>query len=166
MTAKEFATKHAGKITKCHATKSPPIIGDNGKALKTFNARIIGWKDATGADPAFVALEVLAPGKTKFLVAHMKSGYHWTYKADQGAYAKKLLVEEVDTPSSSASVSTSDWPHKCRDCGSPAQIFLMRIDCSNSKCHHKYKTSDATDLFIPRDVKPEIKKVKKKPAKK
>lgn len=169
MTAKEFAEKYAGKVVKCNLNKSMPIDGGNGHYTMAFDARVIGWKDATGVDPQFVAVEVLPPAKTKYLVTHFKAGYHWTYKAAPGSYAKKVLVEEIITPSSASATSKhiSEWPHVCRDCGSPAQMFATKIDCSNAKCKHKYKTSSGMDLFLPKEMQIALSKPKNmKPARK
>ncbi len=162
MTAKEIAQKYAGQVVKCSLNKSPPIDDGAGHYIKTFDARIIGWKNAIGSDPEFVAVEVLPPGKTKYLIAHFIKGYHFTTAVNKGGYAKKLLANEIILPSigNSSPKYISQWPHKCRDCGSPAQILLNAIDCSNEKCHHKYKTSSGSDLFVPKNMKPELSKSK------
>jgi hypothetical protein len=162
MTAKEIAEKYAGKIVKCSITKSAPIDSD-GVATKTFEGRIVGWKKGINGDPEFVAVEVQPPGKTNFLIAHFMSGYIWTTTTDKGLYAKKLLPEEIvlDGVSITTSKHIGDWPHSCPECGKPAQIFMLRIDCSNSSCRHKFRTADSADLFIPKNpknAKPEIMK--------
>jgi hypothetical protein len=164
MTAKEYAEKYAGKLCRCVITKSKPPTGvkwvstNSGQA---YEGRILGWKKDATAE--FIIIEVLPPGQTTFMVRDMQN-VHWTHKTDAGKYAKRVYVEEIveivekesplATPSKGAPRVIPIWPHSCPICKSPALHMGMMIDCSNDKCIHKYKSRDAKDLFMPKNMRP------------
>jgi len=168
MKAREIAEKFAGSIVKCSLTKSSPVAG----AGRGFDVRIVGWKRATIKDPVeYVAVEVLPPGKTKLLLNNLagSAGYTWTLSPFPGdKYGKKILPEEIVAlpamPSSGVLIPSynpkkiNEWPHKCRDCGSPAQVFSIQIDCSNKACKNKFKTHSGLDLFLPKEMQQALNK--------
>ena len=169
MTAKDIAEKYAGQVLKCKVIKSALIDGI--PAGQEYEAKILGWKSASAADPhEYVAVEVLPPGKTHFKIGDLIAGYHWTHKPiDKGKYGKRIYPEEVILPAETTPTPTEskpkvipDWPHKCRDCGSPALEFTTRIDCSNDKCKNHFKTSSGMDLFLPKNIQDALKQPKVK----
>lgn len=162
LTAKEIATKYAGRTLKCKVTTSSPVIDASGAGdtLDYFDAKIIGWKSSTATDPSYVCVEVLPPGKTPLLLEYFNLGYNYTADRNLKGYGKKLLPEEIiadqaiPAPNKTKSRVIPEWPDKCRDCGSDAFVLSTRIDCSNPKCKHKFKTHSATDLFLPAEMRP------------
>lgn len=162
LSAKEIATKYAGRTVKCKVTTSSPVFDLSGKNIDYFDAKVVGYKLAFGADPAYVCVEVLPPHQTKLKLAGFKAGYVFTITRNTDGYGKKLLPEEIvplaDTEIAMASPSKKkdipEWPDKCKDCGSPAYIGDLRIDCSNPGCKNKFKTHSAFDLFLPTEMRP------------
>lgn len=163
LSAKEIATKYAGRIVRCKVSTSPQVVDIDGNTLDYFDAKVIGWKSAkrTG-DPTYVCVEVLsATGTVLRLLSldNFNAGYHYTAPRNDKGYGKKLLPEEIIPPADTdkASVKKKDipeWPDVCRDCKSPAFVLSTRIDCSNPSCVHKFKTHSAIDLFLPKDMRP------------
>jgi hypothetical protein len=172
MKAREIAEKFAGSVVNVKVTKSSAVAGII--TGQSFKARIVGWKKATTKDPIeYVAVEVLPPGQTKYLLSDLAgaSGYVWTLRAlPKDKYGKKILPEEiialpempinggVTIPSYKPKKIINEWPHKCRDCGSPAQMFSVQIDCSNKACKNKYKTHSGLDLFLPKEMQEALNK--------
>ena len=158
MPCKEMATRYAGRTVRCKVIKSSPVTDDSGKVLDYFDAKIVGWKESS----SYVCVEVLPPGMTATLLEKFNLGYHYTVDKRNGkGYGKKLLPEEIIPPADTGTVMSGpksktipEWPHKCRDCGSPAQVFGNNIDCSNSSCKNKYRTHSGLDLFLPKDMRP------------
>jgi hypothetical protein len=44
-----------------------------------------------------------------------------------------------------------EFPHTCRECGSPAYEGYSRIECSNEKCVHAVGTTHDSNSLIPPD---------------
>lgn len=162
LSAKEIATRYAGRTVRCKVTKSSPVTDAVGTPLDHFDAKIIGWKSSTMTDPSYVCVEVLPPGVTGTRLEKFNSGYTYTADRNKQGYGKKLLPEEIIPPADAGNVTAApakkkdipEWPDKCRDCGSPAFILSTRIDCSNPQCQHKFKTHSGLDLFLPAEMRP------------
>lgn len=154
LSAKEIATRYAGRTVKCRVVKSPPVINVTRKNLDYFNAKIIGWKESNLKEPSYVCVEILPPGMTQILLKNFNLGYHFTADRNNNGFGKKLLPEEIILPADAGVASKPEWPGKCRDCGSPAVIMSVRIDCSNDSCKNKFKTHSALDLFLPKELRP------------
>lgn len=159
MTALEIAKKFANKIVRINLTKSSSVYDHNNKPATSFEGRIVGYKRATGSDPEFVAVEVLKPHKTKFALKDFRAGYYWTVlNRNLSGYAKKVYPDEIVIPSITPTSTyqpkdVPKWPHKCRDCGSPALVLMNSIDCSNDNCKNKYRTNSGLDLFLPKEMR-------------
>lgn len=162
LSAKEIATKYAGRTVRCKVTKSSPVTDAAGNKLDHFDAKVVGWKSGFKfSDEPHVCVEVLPPGVTATRIEKFNQGYTYTAPRDGTAWGKKLLPEEIIPPADADGVASSakkkdipEWPDKCRDCGSPAFILSTRIDCSNTSCKHKFKTHSGLDLFLPADMRP------------
>ncbi len=172
MTAQEIAEKFSNRIVKVKLGKAGTVFDGNGHPTTSFDARVVGWKKAGGGlNSDCVIVEVLAPNTTKYALRDFKSGYSWTSSLrNLGGYGKKVLVSEITLPGtgSTSTYTPKDipkWPHKCRDCGSPALVFMNSIDCSNGSCKNKFKTSSGFDLFLPKEMQAALKapKVKTRP---
>lgn len=171
LSAKEIAERYAGRIVKCKVKfdiKSP-VLDVDGKSVVDFEARIIGWKKPSptyfGAGPAYVCVEVLSPHSTQTKLNKFNQGYTYTSDKNPDGYGKKILPEEILLPADPGTVyvprkskTIPEWPHQCRDCGSPAQILGLNIDCSNPSCKNKYRTHSGLDLFLPKEIRERLAK--------
>src|SRR5271170_2129124 len=152
MKASEIANKYGGKSVRCRITKSTPVAGVG----EYFDAKVVGWKRAEGNDPEFVLVQVMPPGTTNYTLAKFVKGCVFTGGVvDKSAFGKRLYAEEVIIPAGT-SIVIADWPHKCKDCGSPAQILFHAIDCSSPKCKNKFSAKSGMDLFLPKNMRPEV----------
>jgi hypothetical protein len=182
MDAKDIAERYAGRIVKCKVKPDAksPVFDAAGNAVTEFEARILGWKKAQSSwgnfnhlSPTYVCVEVLSPHSTQTKLSKFNQGYNYTHDKNPDGYGKKILPNEILLPADPGTVYTPrttrtipEWPHKCRDCGSPAQILGMNIDCSNPSCKNKYRTHSGLDLFLPKDIRERLAKPKQIEAKK
>lgn len=158
LSAKEIATRYAGRILRCNAT----VFDDKGNKLTHFDGKVIGYKAATQSDPSYVCVEVMPPAVTAVKLDKFNAGYTYTDIRNKNGWGKKLLASEIVPPADAGNVMAAppkkkdipEWPDKCRDCGSPAFILSTRIDCSNANCVHKFKTHSGLDLFLPAEMRP------------
>lgn len=161
LTAKEIAEKYADRVITVNLISSSPAMNNNGDLIKTFSAKIIGWKQTSVKDPfEYVVVQVLAPNKTKLTLGGMANKDYklTTIKYDSAGWGKKVFPGEINLPADDgkpivykSAKKISEWPHTCRDCGSPAFVLSFNIDCSNKACKNKYKTNSGLDLFFPRE---------------
>lgn len=148
LSAKEIAEKYSGQTIKCKPISTVKVCDAAGVVLESFDAIIIGWKrKMQGAEAEYVCVEVLPPAVTPFLLSTFNFGYTYTANCNKSGFGKKVLPEEIILTGVKKHIP--EWPHQCRDCGSPALILGNSIDCSNSACKNKYKTHFGLDLFLP-----------------
>jgi len=165
ISAKEIAERYAGRIVKCKLSNlsdpKSPVTDAAGNQLVSYEARIVGWKKSQGGLLSFsyVCVELVGGAVSKTPLSKFNLGYTYTYDKNPNGFGKKLLPEEIELPPDAGKDYTPkpkiipEWPHTCRDCGSPAQILGLNIDCSNATCKHKYRTHSGLDLFLPREIR-------------
>jgi len=168
LSAQEIAERYAGRIVQCKVTQrsdaKSPVLDANGNKVDNYEARIVGWKKGDSFHSSYVCIEVQPPNKTSTSIQKFNQGYIYTNDRSANGYGKKILPEEINLPADPGKINAApyksknipEWPHKCRDCGSPAQILGMNIDCSNAVCKNKYRTRSGLDLFLPKEMQAKL----------
>ena len=128
--AQTIAEKYADTFIRCSIKQSSKLINLDKKEL--YDARIVGWKQTTLIDPnEYIIVEVMPPLQTHYYLNQMMKyeGYVFTSKTpfEKDAYGKKIFIDEIEGPSKKY---IKAFPHRCKDCGSPALELFQGLDLS------------------------------------